>query len=283
MNGWRYLVIILLALAAGYAGSILAGSDEQNTAPKTESAYERVMRTGVLRCGYFVWPPLITKDVNTGALGGLTYDVTAAVAQATELKIEWLSEMAFSTFMADIQSGRYDAECAQGWPSGVRGKYVFYSKPYAYLPMVAVLRFGDTRFAKADAINQPEVKVVAIDGETSQIIKRNRFPQATAHNLPQNTTSADQILAVTSNKADVALVDALTAAAYVQANPDSIKIMSYEPPLHLIALNFTLPQDEKLKNLMDVATQQLLNNGTIETLLQRYEPYPGFFIRAGRD
>lgn len=48
-----------------------------------ESAYECVMRTGTLRCGYILLPPEMNKDPNTGALSvipacvGMTSDFKA--------------------------------------------------------------------------------------------------------------------------------------------------------------------------------------------------------------
>ncbi len=40
-----------------------------------ESAYERVMRTGTIRCGYFLFPPLAVKNPNTNMLSGITADI----------------------------------------------------------------------------------------------------------------------------------------------------------------------------------------------------------------
>lgn len=36
-----------------------------------ESTYEREMRTGELRCGYFSWKPAFIKDPNTGEMSGI--------------------------------------------------------------------------------------------------------------------------------------------------------------------------------------------------------------------
>ena len=38
----------------------------------SKTAYERVKTSGVIRCGYLIYAPFITKDINTGTLGGLT-------------------------------------------------------------------------------------------------------------------------------------------------------------------------------------------------------------------
>jgi hypothetical protein len=37
-------------------------------AVEKESAFDRVMKSGVIRCGYWVRSPMITKDLNTGEI-----------------------------------------------------------------------------------------------------------------------------------------------------------------------------------------------------------------------
>lgn len=40
-----------------------------------ETAYDRIMRTGVIRCGYIPYAPGLTKDLKTGEFGGIFYDL----------------------------------------------------------------------------------------------------------------------------------------------------------------------------------------------------------------
>jgi ABC-type amino acid transport substrate-binding protein len=180
--------------------------------------------------------------------------------------------MAAATYLEDIRSGRYDAECAEGWPNAIRGKLAYYTKPYAFIPVVAVVRADDTRFTPENmkALNDPAITMATLDGETSQILARTRFPQAKELSLPQTVPTADQLMNVATGKADVMLTDTLTAKGFMDANPGKLKTVSYDPPIHVAALNFTLPQDDRLKNMLDVATDQLLANGTVEKILRPY-------------
>lgn len=273
-----YILLIILAGAAGFAGQKLAAD---YGSPTGESAYDRIVRTGVLRCGYFIWPPMTTKDPNTGQLGGLTTELTEKIADALELKVEWAQELGFGTYIQDIHNGRFDAECAQGWPNAIRGKYTYYSQPFAYVAQVAIVRADDTRFdGNMAALAAPGVRIATIDGESSQKSYQLKFATATEVSLPQNVPPTDLVLNVETNKADATLLDKLTAVQYVQANPGKVKIVEFDPPISLIELNFTLTQDDKLKQMIDVATRQFLYDGTIEALLQKYEPAPGTFLRV---
>ncbi|MGE3769538.1 MAG: substrate-binding periplasmic protein [Bdellovibrionales bacterium] len=280
MKFWQVLLTLILAAAVSWGVSEFnrpAASDAGK-----ETVYDRVVRTGTLNCGYFIWPPLHVKDPNTGAFSGISYEVTQEIGRVTGLKINWAGELAFSTYLTDIQSGRYDAECGQGWPNGVRGKLTFYSKPFGFIPLVAVVREGDMRFDSGpEKLNSPDVTLATMDGETGFMVARNRLPDANQVMLTQNSNSLDMIMNVVTNKADATLVDALTAEGFMRENPGKVRMVQYKEPLHLIALNFTLPQDEKLRSMIDVATDELLQSGAVEAIFKKYETTPGVIWRVG--
>lgn len=282
MKTSHILIIILIATFAGFGGAKLAGkANSPGQQAKAETAYERILRTGTIRCGYFIWPPFVAKDQNSGALSGISYEMVNALAAASELKTDWAIELSFGSYLQDVASGRVDAECGDGWPNGVRGKFVLYSKPYAYVPIVAIVRMDDKRFdADADTINNEAVTVITMDGETSSFVANARAPKAKRITLPQTASSSDLILNVADGKGDVSFTDSLTAYAYIQANPGKVKMISYPQPLHLIGLGSTLPQDIRMKGMFDVATDQLLNNGIVEAILKKYEPAPGLIWRV---
>jgi len=53
-----------------------------------ESAFDRVMRTKTLRCGYTIYPPFFSKDPNTGEFSGLFHDFTEQIGKELGIKIE---------------------------------------------------------------------------------------------------------------------------------------------------------------------------------------------------
>jgi ABC-type amino acid transport substrate-binding protein len=269
MKFTQLLLTVLVALGVSFGVAHFQKPSGVAAAAK-ETAYERVMRTGTLRCGYATWPPLFKKDINTGTFGGLTHDLTMALAVSLKLKVEWVEEIAFSTYLQDIAAGRYDIECSGGWPNAIRGKLAYYSLPYGYVPLRAIVRPDDMRFdSDSKLIDAPDIRVVGADGQTSSVIQSVRFPRTQLISLQQDMSAADQILNVTTGKADVALVDAVTAAEYEKNNQGAIKIIAHDPPIHMIPLTFTLPHDEPLRGMFDEATRQLILNGTAEKLIEQ--------------
>ncbi|NTU77081.1 MAG: amino acid ABC transporter substrate-binding protein [Alphaproteobacteria bacterium] len=277
--------ILLMALLAALVSLVVvraAGTPKETTmAVKTESTYERIMRTRTIRCGYFLLPPHLSKDPNTGKMSGIYADFMDALATVTDLKIEWVQEMNFGTYLQDLADGRYDMECAGGWPNAKRGQVVFYGKPYAYIPYVALVRPDDRRFDNdPTAINNAQIKVATMDGETSSVLRRLRFPLTQDISIPQTAPISDLYLGVSFGKADITFTDALSASMYVNNNPGKLRIINHNPPLYLIAISPTFPPDERLKEMVDIATDQLLNTGVVDQILRKYDTKDAPLLRA---
>jgi ABC-type amino acid transport substrate-binding protein len=64
-----------------------------------ETSYDRVMRTGVIRCGYVEWPPYLLKDPNTQEFSGLIYDYMMAIGKDLGFKVEWSESVGWGIFM----------------------------------------------------------------------------------------------------------------------------------------------------------------------------------------
>ena len=63
-----------------------------------ESVYDRVMRTGVIECGYFVEPPFTIRNEATGEFSGIAVDLIELIARDLNLKVEWKEQISFATF-----------------------------------------------------------------------------------------------------------------------------------------------------------------------------------------
>lgn len=278
----RSVLIVILAVLAGWAGVRSAHPVKaEQTIASGESAYDRIMRTRTIRCMYILKPPFMVKDPNTGKLSGLFVDYMNALGALTDLKIEWTQELVLGTYLQDLAEGRADMECASGWPSAKRGQYAFYPKPYAYIPMIAVVREDDHRFDdNPESLNDPAVRISTLDGDMASAVRSLRFPKSQDISLPQTAALTDEMMNVVTEKADVALMDVLVASKFAASNPGKVRLVRHKAPLFMIALSPTLPQDIRLKQMVDVANDQLLNTGKVEEILRAYETEPGQFLRV---
>ena len=158
------LIALLVGFGLAYGALQFTSSTPDKTQPAKETAFDRVVRTNVLRCGYGIWKPGLSKDPQTGKLSGIFYDYLEAIGQHTGLKIEWTEEVGWGDFPAALNSGRIDAMCFGAWPKAVSAREVLFTEPTYFLPINAYVRDGDTRFDGAiEKVNAPSIKISTMD------------------------------------------------------------------------------------------------------------------------
>ncbi|MFY9288529.1 MAG: transporter substrate-binding domain-containing protein [Alphaproteobacteria bacterium] len=280
-TGHIALVIALVALALTFVNPKKTVHEIQNDVTKAETAFERIMRTNTIRCGYYISPALVMRDPNTGAMSGAIVDYVNALGEALKLNVVWQEEINLGTYLEDLKSGKYDVECSGGWPNALRGKQADYSTPIYYFPFYAAVRADDHRFDNNyEAMNVPEVKIAGQDGGTNALIRIKRFPKATADDLPGLAPAADTLMEVVNNKADVTFADHATIVAFSKSNPGKIRKLE-GAPVRIIPTNLSFaPGEFRLQQMINTATHELIFDGVIDRILDKYEPEPGAFLRV---
>lgn len=246
-----------------------------------ESAFDRILRTGEIRCGYMNWPPAVSKDTNTGDMSGIMVDYMNALGEALGLKIIWQEEISLATYLTDLNNHRYDMECSGGWPNALRGKEVEYSTPIFYFPIYAAARADDHRFdGDFSLLNRPEARIVSADGETAERIRRQRFPLSTSVGLPASAQPADMLQNVVTGKADVAFLDYAAILNFNAGSEQKLHRLS-NVPLRVIPNNTSFAAGEyRLQQMLNTATNELLYDGVIDSILDKYETEPGTYLRV---
>jgi ABC-type amino acid transport substrate-binding protein len=249
-----------------------------------ESAYERVMRTGIIRCGYFDWMPLFHTDTATGKRSGIFKDVAEEIARVSGLKIEWTAEIPFAQIVTDLNSGKIDALCGGVWPSAARARHIRFTGPVFFLPMHIYKKAGDGRFdGKPGDINQPDVTIVTIDGEMSAEIRNSDFPRSGLVSLPQLSGSAsDLLMTVASGKGDITFTDAVQGQEFMNANPGKVEAVTFDAPLRVMSNAIAVGgNEERLQYFLDESLRELHNSGIIDKILAGYDGrYPGILMRV---
>ena len=143
-----------------------------------ESAYDRVIRTGVLHCAYGVWEPAVMHDPNTGAFSGLIYDAMQEVGKSLNIKVEYDLEVSWESIAIALHSGKADAHCAGVFATPARGRMMGFSHPLFFSPTVAFARADDHRFDHhLERINDPGVTVALSDDAITTEIYEHDFPR----------------------------------------------------------------------------------------------------------
>lgn len=245
-----------------------------------ESAYDRVLRTGVIRCGYIVYPKQIEIDPNTGTMSGIAYDITEAAAKELGFKIEWSEEVGTGTFVEGLKNQRFDLLCNTAYDSAARARYISSSIPLFHTPVFALARTNDTRFSDdLSAINNPDVKIGTVDGSQYTIIAQQTFPKAQLVSFVDMTDFSQLLLETQTGKTDIGLADLAITKKYMEANPGKLKIIGTKPVRFYSNVFLYRRGDEKFGGMFDTALRNLHNFGIVEKILEKYENNTKIYYR----
>lgn len=265
------IVPILLAVIVAYLTVQLVNPATEPD--KSETAFDRVVRTGTIRCGYFLFPPLAMKDPNTNDLTGITVDIFNRLGKNLNLKVEWTEEVDFAGLIPGLQTGRYDAICTPMWPTAARAREVEFITPQFFAALGVWVRADDDRFTNnIPALNDESITISGIDGQIEQTIHDDQFPKAKMVSLPGGTNFSESLLNVAAKKADVTFVDRAAGALFAEKHPGKLKDIA-DSPLRVFPFSIAVMGGEtRLKNMMDIAIDELHNTGYIQRKLDEYDP-----------
>jgi polar amino acid transport system substrate-binding protein len=265
---------------SGCSSNMQANSVASTTTPA--STYDQVLKSGKIRCGYVLYVPGCIKDPNTHKLSGIGPDTLEKIASKLGLQVEWTEEVGWGSMLEGLQSGRYDMVVTPVWTNANRAKLVDFSKPLFYSPVCAYVRQGDHRFDKGlSGINSPAVSVATIDGETAEVVAQSDFPKSRKVSLPQLTDVSQLLMTVSSQKADITFTEPATAVSFIKNNPNSIEAIVTQRPVRIFPNCWMYKRNQgEFKNMVDIVMDELINDGTVNTIVAKYEPAPGTLYRV---
>jgi len=272
-----FAVIVIAALIAALVSFGVVRASHVGTPAGggvRESAYERVMRTGVIRCGYIVYPPYLLKDPNTGQMSGPAFDFMQVIAKELQVRLEWSEETGWGTFHEGLNGNRFDLMCVPVWQSGARARIALLTKPLYYNALYAFARTDDNRFDQdPELINRSDVKVAVIDGTPMQEVRHARFPGAQELALPDSADSSAVILNTATGKADVALENLDDVQSFNKGSSVKLKVVAGGQPMRLFANVLAVRQGEyALKAALDSVIEAVYNSGKGAAIVRIYSP-----------
>lgn len=251
---------------------------------KKESVYDRIMRTNTIRCGYYIWPPFLDKDVNTAKISGIAYDMTEEIGKQLGLKVEWTAEINFDSMFEGYVTGRYDLICAPLSATPSRARASDFTNHFGYFPYYLYAKEGDMRFENDyTKANVAAVKYASLEGDMNAILGNEVFPLTEKLSLAQTAGSTDPLMAVATGKADIATLEPVAALGFMRANPGKIRRVA-GPPVRVLSLSYSVPiGEERLKAMLNTTLEVLLNTGFIDRAFKVYPDYDAEMLRIVPD
>jgi ABC-type amino acid transport substrate-binding protein len=260
----RYFTLVLALLASLPA--------------QAETAFDRILASGTIRCGYYVFPPATYRDVNTGKLSGFSVDFMERLAERAGLKVEWTEEVTFGNWVASLQANRYDLTCTPMWPELPMARAVLFTHSLFYAGIYPVVRADDTRFSHItdfEQLNRPEYSFLIQDGDAGSFT-REIANKAKIHALAPDTASGLYYEELLSKKADVALTDRNAVTEINKARGNQLKLLLADKPLKIQSFPLAMARGEtELRDFLNLAIDEMNYSGEIDRILRKWESKPG--------
>ncbi|MDE2030364.1 MAG: transporter substrate-binding domain-containing protein [Alphaproteobacteria bacterium] len=275
------MVLATVFIVLGIQHFIIAPHHKME-ATKQENVYDRVMRTGTIRCGYTPYSIGLMKDPNTGKLSGVYYDIITQLAHNLGLKAEWTEEVGWGEQIAGLNAGRYDMICSPVSLNAGRARAADFSIPLYGSPVHIWARKNDTAITDdMKTLDNPKVKIAVMDGEQTSVFAREFFPKAQEVSLPQMSPFSDLVMQVTSGKADIVFAEPLAIHEFEKTHPGSLRQVTPDgKPLITVPNIILLPRGQyEFKEMIDNGLREMFNAHLIGKAIDKYETWPGSYIR----
>lgn len=279
------IISVVVSLFFVLAFSACKQNPSTSGAISVQSTYAKVISNDKIRAAYINYPPACMKDTKTGEMSGIFVDVIEKACENLGLELEWTAdEVGWGSQISGLDANKYDIVGSPVWANVIRGTKTTMSIPLYYSGIGIYVRAQDNRFDNDwSKINQSDVKVGVIDGETSSVIAAQDFPNATEYSSIEFTDISQKFLDLVSKKCDVVFAEPFYAYEYEQSNPGTIKNIAEETPVRLFGNCYMFRTNEfQMKHMLDVAIQDLLNSGYVEKTIDKYEPSPNLFYRVAK-
>ncbi|MFZ2587415.1 MAG: transporter substrate-binding domain-containing protein [Alphaproteobacteria bacterium] len=276
----KYFPLLAAIAAAIFASWAFAPTSTSSST--VETTFQRVLRTGQLRCGYYMFKPMTWKDPATGEMKGMAVDFAHELEIRSGIKLVWAEEAGFGTIFEGLKTKRYDAICTPAWPDGRMARAVDFGRTWFFSAIIPVVKESETRLTSVTQLNSPDVTITSHEGDADEVLAKTMFPKAKQLPIPPSADTGMVEMNLFTGKADVVLTD---VNRIYQVNPNSsqkLKALSTEP-LQLFPLQIAVNKgDEQLNAFLNTNVEAMLNDGTMERILKTHEPGPNAYLRVAK-
>lgn len=263
---WSILILVvgLLALVAGCGDDDSTSSDSSSAS--TESGTIDVSNATLIEDGQLLvgtdapYPPFEIGTPEEGNFTGFDKELMDAIAAKLGLEPTYQNS-SFDTIFRDVASGQFDIVAAASTITPARSKVVTFSRPYYEAQQALVVPEGSDIASTDDLAGQI---VGAQQGTTGQTVAEDDTDASEVRGFGKG---ADALAAVTTEQVAAAIVDQPFAADAVEKQ-GGIEIAEEIPTNELYG--FPTAPDNPLSDAVDEAIGQLIEDGTMDELYQKY-------------
>lgn len=231
------------------------------------SVLDRVVDSGVLRVAMSVDQPPFNMRNRKKTVVGFDVDLAQALASAMQVKLE-ITEMPFGDLLPALAEDKVDAVISGISITPERTRQVSFVGPYTLSGKSMLTTARIKKVVKNVAeFNDPEIRIVALNGSTSESFVRTKLPRASLDTIPNYNEGIEQLLtgSVDAMVADIPVLQ-LAMLRYPEAGLGII-----EPQLSVEPLGIAIGKnDRQFENLLRNYLNAFEKAGLIPRLRQKW-------------
>lgn len=269
---------MVLALAA-CGGSNATSSKGDASAPAASTSADsdsdagyKLAASGVLTVGTNAsFPPYEFYEGET--IVGIDAEIAAAIAEKLGLELQ-IVDMDFDGLVTAVQTGMIDLSLAGMTVTEDRLKNVDFSTSYATGVQVIIVPEGSAITSDADLytmLENGDEFIIGCQAGTTGYIYASDTPENGGfgeEHVASFANGATAVQALMGGQIDCVIIDNQPAQAYVAAN-EGLKILETEYVVEDYAIAIA-KDNTALTDAVNAALQELIDNGTVQQILDKY-------------
>lgn len=269
MKKMKLAVCLALALAfsvLAMTGCSGAGSAATATPAATEEPSAAPEKSVLTMGTNAEFPPY--EFYEGGEVTGIDAEIAAAIADklGMELKIE---DMEFDSIISSVKSGKIDMGMAGMTVTDERLEEVNFTTSYATGVQVIIVPEGSAITSVDDLFAEGANHTIGVQlSTTGDLYSTWDIEDEGLGTIDRYNKGADAVMALKNGQVDCVIIDNEPAKAFVEAN-EGLKILdtAYAEEDYAIAI---AKENTELLNKVDTALQELISDGTVQTILDKY-------------
>jgi polar amino acid transport system substrate-binding protein len=216
------------------------------------------------------YPPLQFVDPKTGKPAGWEYEAIAEIAKRLNMSVEY-ENVSWDAMIPAISAGEYDLAMNGITIREDRAEKVAFSAPYMRSEMFMLVRADEDRFTdpKGFADNE-DFLAGAQPGTTPFYVTVYEVLDGDENNqrIKLFETFGAAVQALKTGDVDLVLTDSTGGQGYVNANPDTFKLIG--DPMGTEDFGFIFPKGSDLVEPFNAAIASMRADGTLDALNQKW-------------
>lgn len=224
---------------------------EQSSSSTISPVLDRIQKRGELIVGTMGNMPPLNMTAKDGEIFGLEPDLARMMANAMNVKVKFVTKP-FPELLPALRAGQVDMVLSGMTITPKRNMAVAFVGPYFISGKAFLTKIKTIALAKeADDVNNPNTKLVALKGSTSEAFAESALDKATLFTTGTYDEAVDMVL---QDKVQAMIADYPICVVSVFRYPEA-GLLSVVTPLTYEPIGIALPANDPL--LMNWATNTL--------------------------